>query len=614
MLAAMTTSSSTSNRQGIVDEEVPVLIVGGGGAGLTASMLLAGLGVKTLLVSALPTTSRLPKAHVLNLRAMEILEDVGAAQEIERRSTPADAMAATAFYAGVAGGDGYGRRIRRVECWGAGGADEHWASASPTRQMNLPQIRLEPVLRDRAEELSPGRIRFGHELIDLSQDEEGATAVIRERGTGREYSVRAQYVIGADGGRTVPGLVGIDYEGLGVLGRAATIHATADFSQLLGDEDVLLRWCLSPQAGTGVVMVPMGPERWGTQSEEWVIHLNYRPDDPRAESDEAVESDIRSAMGIGDHPMQIHMITRWTLEGVLASSFRAGRVLLAGDAAHRHPPTGGLGLTSAIHDVHNLCWKLAAVISGQASDALLDTYEAERRPVDARNVQRSLENAVNHLQITMALELSPDSSEDENWARLQRLWSGRPEDEQLRREVLRLMRASSMEFGELNVEYGYAYDSAAVVGDGSAAPEPLDDVRIYEPATRPGSPLPHAWIDDEDGERRPIKDLVAPGRFLLIAGEQGDAWCDAAGELAGTHSLPIDTVRIGHVDGDLFDPRCTWLRHRGIGPDGAILVRPDRFVAWRSIGSAEDPEGELARALSQILARPIGVQEPSAAK
>ncbi len=149
------------------------------------------------------------------------------------------------------------------------------------------------------------------------------------------------------------------------------------------------------------------------------------------------------------------------------------------------------------------------------------------------------------------------------------MWSGRPEDEQLRREVLRLMRASSMEFGELNVEYGYAYDSAAVVGDGSAAPEPLDDVRVYEPATRPGSPLPHAWIDDEDGERRPIKDLVAPGRFLLIAGEQGDAWCDAAGELAGAHSLPIDTVRIGHVDGDLFDPRCTWLRHRGIGPDGA---------------------------------------------
>jgi 2,4-dichlorophenol 6-monooxygenase len=613
LFADMASSSFTSNQPGAFDEGVPVLIVGGGGAGLTASMLLAGLGVKTLLVSALPTTSRLPKAHVLNLRAMEILQDVGAAQEIERRSTPAEAMAATAFYAGVAGGDGYGRRIRRVECWGAGGADENWASASPTRQMNLPQIRLEPVLRDRAEELSPGRIRFGNELIELSQDEEGATAVIRERETGREYTVRAQYVIGADGGRTIPGLVGIDYEGLGVLGRAATIHATADFSQLLGDEDVLLRWCLSPQAGTGVVMVPMGPEHWGTQSEEWVIHLNYQPDDPRAESDEAVESDIRAAIGIGDHPMQIHMITRWTLEGVLASRFRAGRVLLAGDAAHRHPPTGGLGLTSAIHDVHNLCWKLAAVIAGHADDHLLDTYEAERRPVDARNVQRSLENAVNHLQITMALELSPDSSEQENWARLQRLWSGRPEDERLREGVLRLMRASSMEFGELNVEYGYAYDSAAVVDDGRAVPEPLDHVRIYEPGTRPGSALPHAWIDDEDGERRPIKDLVAPGRFLLIAGEEGHAWCEAASELAHAHGLPIDTVRIGHIDGEVFDPRCTWLRRREIGPEGAILVRPDRFVAWRNVGASEDPAEQLAGALTQILARPLTVHDAAAA-
>ena len=150
----------------------------------------------------------------------------------------------------------------------------------------------------------------------------------------------------------------------------------------------------------------------------------------------------------------------------------------------------------------------------------------------------------------------------------------------------------------------------------TAAPHPSRSTTCASTSRPPGRARPcHTHGSTiEDGERRPIKDLVAPGRFLLIAGEQGDAWCDAAGELAGAHSLPIDTVRIGHVDGDLFDPRCTWLRHRGIGPDGAILVRPDRFVAWRSVGSAEDPEGELARALTQILARPIGVQEPSAAK
>jgi len=140
-----------------VDEEVPVLIVGGGGAGLTASMLLARLGVEHLLVSARPGTSDLPKAHVLNQRAMEILDDAGVADAIAGRSTPAGQMAATAFYAGFAGPDpDYGRRLARLESWGAGGADDSWRAASPWRQLNLPQIRLEPLLKARAEELSPG--------------------------------------------------------------------------------------------------------------------------------------------------------------------------------------------------------------------------------------------------------------------------------------------------------------------------------------------------------------------------------------------------------------------------------------------------------------------------
>jgi 2-polyprenyl-6-methoxyphenol hydroxylase-like FAD-dependent oxidoreductase len=134
-----------------------------------------------------------------------------------------------------------------------------------------------------------------------------------------------------------------------------------------------------------------------------VIHLNYPAGDPRAQSDAQVEADARTALGLPDLPMKIHKITRWAVDAVMASAFRAGRVFLVGDAAHRHPPTGGLGLTSGIQDVHNLCWKLAGVLAGHASPELLDTYEAERRPVDERNAQRSLENALNHFAIGAAL-------------------------------------------------------------------------------------------------------------------------------------------------------------------------------------------------------------------
>ena len=253
-------------------------------------------------------------------------------------------MAATAFYAGFAGPDpDYGRSLARLESWGAGEQDESWRAASPWRQHNLPQIRLEPLLKARAEELSPGRICFNHEVVDIRQDGAGVDALIRDNASGREYVVRSQFLLGADGGRLIPRLIGLDYEGLGVVTQTATVHVTADFSQWATDGDVLIRWILSPQSGTLVVIVPMGPDRWGPDSEEWVIHLNYPADDPRALSDERVEADVRQALGIVDLPLKIHKITRWSVEAVIASAFRAGRVFLLGDASTAtRPPAGSV--------------------------------------------------------------------------------------------------------------------------------------------------------------------------------------------------------------------------------------------------------------------------------
>jgi 2,4-dichlorophenol 6-monooxygenase len=586
------------------DVEVPVLIAGGGGAGLTASMLLSGLGVESLLVSALPTTSILPKAHVLNQRTMEILRDAGIADAVYERGTPPEHMQATAWYAGLGGSHpNSGRRIAHMESWGGGGRDLHWAAASACRSTNLPQIRLEPILRARAEELAPGRVRFAHELVDLAQDADGVDAVVLDRSANARYRVRARYLLGCDGGRTVGPKLGVALAGRRQLASEVSLHVTADLSRWSSDPDVLIRWLWLPETGALAVLVPMGPDHWGPRSEEWVFHLNHPPDDARSRDDALVEADMRNALGIGDLPLVIHKISRWSLEGVLAERFRVGRAFLVGDAAHRHPPTGGLGLNAAIQDAHNLCWKLAAVLRGHASGALLDSYEPERRAVTGRNVERAVENAINQLSFGQALGLDPKAGAAANWDALERLWSDRPEDAEHRREVQRRVASQSMEFGEHNVEYGYTYASRAIVPDGTPAPAPIDDIRVYVPSTRPGAPLPHAELDGPDGERAPLMDLVAPGRFLLIAGEEGAAWCEAAERVAKRLSLPLDAIRVGHLDGEYRDPRSSWARQREISARGALIVRPDRFVAWRSLGSTPDPDAALSRALQEVLGR-----------
>ena len=587
------------------DIDVPVLIVGGGGAGLTASMLLSGLGVESLLVNALPTTSILPKAHILNQRAMEIMSDCGTADQIYGIATPPENFSYTAIYAGFSGHPLAGKCIAKLECWGNGGRDLEWAAASPLLSTNLPQIRLEPILHRRAVALAPDRVRFNHELTSLSQDEQGVTAVIHDKNTDTDFTATARYLLACDGGRTIGRLLGVEMVGVRRMASQVSIHLSADFSNLASDDDVLIRWHFVPEISALVVMVPMGPDTWGTRSKEWVVHLNYPYEDPRMLDDHKIEADLRFALGIGDHPLDIHFISNWAAEGIVADRFSDGRVFLAGDAAHKHPPTGGLGLTSGMHDVQNICWKLAAVLKGQAGPSLLTTYEAERRPSIENNVKRSLENS--HLWMLSGRELhvsDPDLSVDEKWDHLARLFSGAPEDADLVREVRQSLSSHSLEFHEQNVEYGYSYSSSAIVPDGTEPPPNPDDVRVYVMCTRPGHPLPHAWVDDPvTNERTSTISLVRPGHFTLIAGEDGRHWCDAATIVGAELGVDIDSYTIGHTTGDYLDPRLTWARHRGIGARGAVLVRPDRYVAWRKAESSTDPVAELSSVLRVILHR-----------
>jgi 2,4-dichlorophenol 6-monooxygenase len=590
------------------DVEVPVLIVGGGGAGLTASMLLSQLGVESLLVSAWPGTSILPKAHVLSPRTMEIFGDVGVADEIYAKGTPAQNMQATGWYAGLAGPhDGYGREIGRLEAWGAGYTDPDYIAASACRTANLPQIRLEPILRKHAETLAGSdKVRFNHDMLSFAQHADGVTAQVLDKHTGDTYEVRCGYLLGCDGGRTVGKLLGIQMEGVRDVMNMVSVHMTADLSRWARDPEVLIRWLVNPDFGgmwASGVLVPMGPDHWGPDSEEWVFHLQYSVDDADAMDQAKVLERMRATLGVPDFNPEVHNISHWILEALVAERFRDGRVFLLGDAAHRHPPTGGLGLNSAVQDAHNLCWKVAAVVDGAASEALLDSYELERRSVDANNADRAMKNALNHVTVEQAIGLSSQASAAENWDQLRPIWQDVPGATQKRHLINTAIATQTMEFRHHRVDFGYNYPEGAIVDDDPTPhAEPLESIRLYQPSTRPGHPLPHAFVEYA-GRRTSTAELVGAGRFLLIAGEDGHAWCEAAAKLAEDNAIALDAVRIGALGGDYIDIRCAWLKQREIGAQGALLVRPDRYIAWRSLGRVDNPYMELRNVFSQILHR-----------
>jgi 2,4-dichlorophenol 6-monooxygenase len=585
---------------------VPVLIVGGGAAGLTASMLLSQLGVDTLLVERHPGTSHLPKAHILNQRTMEIFREIGIADTIYERGCPRENMSRVAFATSLAGPSPlHGRLIGHVDAWGGGGDIPAYEAASPCRHSNLPQLRLEPILRERAESLAPDRVRFHHEVVAVDQDPEWVTARIRDRSSRLEHTVRARYLIGADGGRTVGAAAGIQMAGPRDLVDMVSVHMTADLSGYVPDPSVILHFFINPDGqgsmGSGV-LVKMGPEHWDEHSEEWVFHMLCPPGDEASFDEDWTVREVRDSLGIPELQPRIHLVSRWRLEATLANRYRAGRVFVAGDAAHKHSPTTGLGLNSAVQDVYNLCWKLGHVLAGQAGDGLLDSYEAERRPVGRRNVERGTTTFFNHLRLDAAIGLAPGMSAEDGWARFAVLYSDTEEGRAVAGRVAEAVAGSRDEFAAHNVELIGTYTSSAVVQDGSAEPVSPDPIRVFQPDTRPGHRIPHAWLD-AGGRRLSTYDVTGRGRFTLIVDAADTAWSGAAAAVAGDVGVPIDVVRIG-VGGDFADATGAWREQRHVAPDGAVLVRPDQHVGWRSPTAHPHPDVVLAEALRYILDRP----------
>jgi 2-polyprenyl-6-methoxyphenol hydroxylase-like FAD-dependent oxidoreductase len=433
------------------------------------------------------------------------------------------------------------------------------------------QDALEPILRVRAAELG-ARLRYRAECTSLEQDADGVTAVIRDLSDGSESRVRARYVIAADGNRSpVREQLGIGMRGHGLLSNSITIYfrALADLGPLLADRNQGVHYVTNPlmrgffrldrSGNAGFLVVNLV----GDTSRPEVIAAF--PSAPWANVAEGITEQralelLRAAIGVPDIPVVIENIATWRAEANCADRFTDGRVFLAGDAAHVVPPNGGYGGNTGVQDAHNLAWKLALTLAGVAGPGLLDTYDAERRPVGELTVEQAFTRYVTRVAPYLGTENTQPIVDD------------------------------------FSMEIGYRYDSRAIVLEPGSPP--LHE-HPRESAGRPGARAPHVFLQC-DGGRLSTLDLF--GRdFVLLAGPEGGAWRAAASAAAKELGVALDVYLVG--DNGLTDAGGSFPGAFGISPSGAVLVRPDGFVGWRAVTAADAPEDDLRQALQALLCR-----------
>ncbi len=553
-----------------------VLVVGAGPTGLAAAIALGRLGVRTVVVERRATTSTHPRGHVENGRTMELFRLWGVEDSVRGAGLPRTYLGGVSFMTRMAGIE-----LGRI----AFSEDAEWLMGhdgeGPAALSSTPQDRLEPILLAAARALDSVTVHFGTTVDRLGSSRDGVSALLTHE-DGTTETVTAQYAIAADGPRSaVRESLGIEMEGPGTLGTQLGIYFHADLSRFTRGNTNALYWLYNPDA-QGVIISLDGDQRW---------HLLFAYDSEREAFEdyppERCESIVRRLIGDDSVDIDIRSILPWRMRAAVATRTRSDRIFLAGDAAHTMPPTGGMGMNTGIGDAHNLAWKLHAVLRGLAGPDLLDTYQVERLPVGQRNTENSLSNAKTMAETGLAGILTSDP---EGFATIEQ-----PEGEEIRRRLGEAAAGQLDHFSFDGLSFGYTYDSAAVLSDGT--PDEPSGVGEYRPSARPGARAPHVWLERGGTEVSTID--LSDGRFVVLTPRRD--WAAAAQEASDALGVGLDAFVVGTNDADLIDATGGWAELYGVGDDGAVLVRPDGHVAWRTTAAPEAKE--IKDALTAVLQR-----------
>lgn len=589
--------------------ETDLLVVGAGPAGASLSCFLARYGLKGIMISAAPGTADTPRAHLTNMSALEALRDIGLEDECYRLGKQGAQIRHYRWCETMAG-----EEYARIYSWGNDPRRKgDYEAASPCPGLlDLPQSLMEPILVKFATDYG-FNVRFNTEFISFTRDITSGRviSVVRDTLTGSEYCISSKYLFGADGGRSpVAEQAGLPFNRLPGGGTAYNVLVRCDLEHLMKHRPGNLHWNLRLKRDDPWMINMRMVKPWY----EWMAVAF--PKDPFQKAQEWSVEEWKAALQdlIGDPEAEIEILgmSKWQINEAFAEEYSSENVFCLGDAVHRHPPVNGLGSNTCIGDAFNLAWKVNLVLKGIASPALLESYSVERQPVGAEVVRLSNAHLRRHVGIWQALGMQPQPGKtmEERTAGLKLLKEESEAGRASRKHFQELVKYMYHETHALGLEMGHKYFSQAIVDTDEPEPwmppgrEADDAVLYYEPCSFPGRRLPHIWL----GQEIPTKmvsthDLAGKGDFCLFTGNGGQAWKEAAESVNKQLGLPIRAVSIG-AQQDWVDVYFEWAEKSGIEEDGALLVRPDLFCAWRSQrcpGSAEECTAKLGQVMRSIL-------------